>query len=107
MTWAKGPSDLLAMTKAKGSDHIPTEQPLRVYDALVAAGADLGLGHAGYVALNTLRLEAGYRDLGSDAIPNLPHDLPTIRDMDAHVYAKADAGKLLVGFFEANASRGA
>lgn len=46
--------------------HIPTEQTLGVYDALVKAGADLGLGHAGYVALNTLRLEAGYRDWGSD-----------------------------------------
>ncbi|RWM79807.1 FAD-dependent oxidoreductase [Mesorhizobium sp.] len=46
--------------------HIPTEQTLGVYDALVAAGADLGLGHAGYVALNTLRLEAGYRDWGAD-----------------------------------------
>ncbi|WP_363293433.1 glycine cleavage T C-terminal barrel domain-containing protein [Mesorhizobium sp.] len=46
--------------------HIPTEQTLGVYDALVAGGVDLGVGHAGYVALNTLRLEAGYRDWGSD-----------------------------------------
>ncbi|TIP08013.1 FAD-dependent oxidoreductase [Mesorhizobium sp.] len=46
--------------------HIPTEQTLGVYDAFIAAGRDLGLRHAGYVALNTLRLEAGYRDWGSD-----------------------------------------
>ncbi|TIT20158.1 MAG: FAD-dependent oxidoreductase [Mesorhizobium sp.] len=46
--------------------HISTEQTLGIYDALVAAGHDLGLRHAGYVALNTLRLEAGYRDWGSD-----------------------------------------
>lgn len=46
--------------------HIPVEQALGVYDALIAAGRDLELGHAGYVALNTLRLEAGYRDWGSD-----------------------------------------
>lgn len=46
--------------------HIPTEQALGIYDAIVAAGDDLNLRHAGYVALNTLRLEAGYRDWGSD-----------------------------------------
>ncbi|SFK14680.1 FAD-dependent oxidoreductase [Bradyrhizobium sp. Gha] len=46
--------------------HIPTEQTLGVYDSLIAAGRDLDLRHAGYVALNTLRLEAGYRDWGSD-----------------------------------------
>ncbi|MES0133065.1 FAD-dependent oxidoreductase [Mesorhizobium sp. M0029] len=46
--------------------HIPTEQTLGAYDALAAAGSHLNLRHAGYVALNTLRLEAGYRDWGSD-----------------------------------------
>ncbi|UWU75888.1 FAD-dependent oxidoreductase [Bradyrhizobium huanghuaihaiense] len=46
--------------------HIPVEQALGIYDALIAAGRDLDLRHAGYVALNTLRLEAGYRDWGSD-----------------------------------------
>lgn len=46
--------------------HIPTEQALGIYDALIAAGRDLNVHHAGYVALNTLRLEAGYRDWGVD-----------------------------------------
>lgn len=46
--------------------HIPVEQALGVYDALIAAGRDFDLCHAGYVALNTLRLEAGYRDWGAD-----------------------------------------
>lgn len=46
--------------------HIPTDQALGIYDALIAAGRDLDLRHAGYVALNTLRLEAGYRDWGAD-----------------------------------------
>ncbi|UPJ47867.1 FAD-dependent oxidoreductase [Bradyrhizobium sp. 200] len=46
--------------------HVPTEQALGVYDALIAVGRDLDLRHAGYVALNTLRLEAGYRDWGAD-----------------------------------------
>ncbi|MGL9623231.1 FAD-dependent oxidoreductase [Bradyrhizobium sp. U531] len=46
--------------------HIPVEQALSIYDALIAAGRDFDLRHAGYVALNTLRLEAGYRDWGAD-----------------------------------------
>lgn len=46
--------------------HVPTEQAANVYDSLLAAGVGLGLRHAGYVALNTLRLEAGYRDWGAD-----------------------------------------
>lgn len=46
--------------------HLPAEQALGIYDAIVAAGYDLDLRLAGYVALNTLRLEAGYRDWGSD-----------------------------------------
>lgn len=46
--------------------HIPVEQALGVYDALIVAGREFDLRHAGYVALNTLRLEAGYRDWGAD-----------------------------------------
>lgn len=46
--------------------HIPTEMTLGIYDAIIAAGQTLGIQHAGYLALNSLRLEAGYRDWGSD-----------------------------------------
>ncbi|KNY13257.1 FAD-dependent oxidoreductase [Shinella sp. SUS2] len=46
--------------------HIPTEQALGIYDAIMAAGYDLDLRLAGYVALNSLRVEAGYRDWGAD-----------------------------------------
>ena len=46
--------------------YVPTEFTLHVFDALVAAGADLGLKHAGFQALNTLRLEKAYRDYGYD-----------------------------------------
>ena len=46
--------------------YIPTEFTLHVFDSLVAAGADLGLRHAGFQALNTLRLEKAYRDYGYD-----------------------------------------
>ncbi len=37
-----------------------------LYDAVVAAGAAHGMRHAGYHAMNTLRLEAGYKHWGHD-----------------------------------------
>jgi 4-methylaminobutanoate oxidase (formaldehyde-forming) len=37
-----------------------------VYDALIDAGTDLVLRHAGYHALDSLRIEKGYRHLGHD-----------------------------------------
>ncbi len=37
-----------------------------LHDAIVSAGARYGMGHAGYHAMNTLRLEAGYRHWGHD-----------------------------------------
>jgi 4-methylaminobutanoate oxidase (formaldehyde-forming) len=46
--------------------YVPTEFTLHVFDALVEAGVDLGLRHAGFQALNTLRIEKGYRDYGHD-----------------------------------------
>jgi 4-methylaminobutanoate oxidase (formaldehyde-forming) len=41
------------------------EAPL-LYDAIFAVGGAFGLKHAGYHAMNTLRLEAGYRHWGHD-----------------------------------------
>jgi 4-methylaminobutanoate oxidase (formaldehyde-forming) len=46
--------------------YVPTEFTLHVFDRLVEAGAELGLKHAGFQALNTLRLEKAYRDYGYD-----------------------------------------
>ncbi|MBM4358491.1 MAG: GcvT family protein [Deltaproteobacteria bacterium] len=46
--------------------YVPTEQALHVYDRLAAAGASLGLRHAGLKALASLRMEKGYRDYGHD-----------------------------------------
>jgi 4-methylaminobutanoate oxidase (formaldehyde-forming) len=40
-----------------------------LYDSVVAAGADLGLRHAGYHALDSLRVEKGYRHVGHDIGP--------------------------------------
>jgi glycine cleavage system T protein len=53
--------------------YVPTELAATVYEDVVAAGADLGLLHAGYHAMDSLRMEKGYRswghDLGGDDTP--------------------------------------
>ncbi len=46
--------------------HIPMAQSLEVWDALVAAGADHGLALVGGGAMDSLRLEKGYRLWGGD-----------------------------------------
>ncbi|SMF35992.1 4-methylaminobutanoate oxidase (formaldehyde-forming) [Tistlia consotensis] len=46
--------------------HLPSETAAAVYDRLVEAGADLGLANCGYRAIESLRLEKGYRAWGSD-----------------------------------------
>jgi glycine cleavage system aminomethyltransferase T len=46
--------------------YIPAAQAVGVYDRLVAAGAAVGLRHAGLKALSSLRMEKGYRDYGHD-----------------------------------------
>jgi 4-methylaminobutanoate oxidase (formaldehyde-forming) len=45
---------------------VPTEFALGVYEALVEMGQDLGLKLVGLQALNTLRIEKGYRVYGID-----------------------------------------
>jgi 4-methylaminobutanoate oxidase (formaldehyde-forming) len=46
--------------------YVPTEFMLGVYDEIAAAGAAFGLRHAGYHALNSLRMEKGYRHWSHD-----------------------------------------
>jgi 4-methylaminobutanoate oxidase (formaldehyde-forming) len=46
--------------------YIPTEFAAQVFDTLLEAGEPLGLKLAGYHALNSLRLECGYRHFGHD-----------------------------------------
>ena len=46
--------------------YIPTEFMTGVYDAIVEAGDAFELVHAGYHALNSLRMEKGYRHWGHD-----------------------------------------
>ncbi|OWJ66183.1 GcvT family protein [Inquilinus limosus] len=50
--------------------HIPTEFAVGVYEAVMAAGAAHGIANAGYRAIETLRLEKGYRAWGSDIGPD-------------------------------------
>lgn len=50
--------------------HCPTEYALTVYSALHEAGASFGLRNAGYRAIETLRLEKGYRAWSSDIGPD-------------------------------------
>ena len=50
--------------------HVPVESARRVYDALLATGAPLGLRNAGYRAIESCRLEKGYRAWGADIGPD-------------------------------------
>jgi heterotetrameric sarcosine oxidase gamma subunit len=49
--------------------YVPSESVETVYDRILAVGAGLGLRHAGYHALDTLRMEKGYRHWPFDMGP--------------------------------------
>lgn len=46
--------------------YVPADFAQGVYDAVVEAGADLGLRHAGFHAMDSLRIEKAYRAWGHD-----------------------------------------
>jgi 4-methylaminobutanoate oxidase (formaldehyde-forming) len=50
--------------------HVPIAATGEVFDALMAAGKTHGIRPVGYRALESLRLEKGYRAWGSDITPN-------------------------------------
>jgi glycine cleavage system aminomethyltransferase T/glycine/D-amino acid oxidase-like deaminating enzyme len=50
--------------------YVPTEFAVGVYEDLLAAGADLGVVNAGYYAIESLRLEKGYRAFGRELTPD-------------------------------------
>ncbi len=50
--------------------HMAIEDTGAVFDALMAAGAAHGIAPAGYRAIESLRLEKGYRAWGADITPN-------------------------------------
>ena len=50
--------------------HVPGEYALHLYETLWRAGEDLGVANAGYRALDSLRLEKGYRYWSSEISPD-------------------------------------
>ena len=51
--------------------YIPVEFTIGVYELLLAAGRDLGVANAGYYAIDSLRLEKGYRAWGRELTPDV------------------------------------
>jgi 4-methylaminobutanoate oxidase (formaldehyde-forming) len=51
--------------------YVPVEFAVGVYEQLMEAGRDLGLVNAGYYALDSLRLEKGYRAWGRELTPDI------------------------------------
>jgi 4-methylaminobutanoate oxidase (formaldehyde-forming) len=49
--------------------YVPAEFALHVFERIEAAGREFGLTHAGYHAMNSLRMEKGYRHWGHDIGP--------------------------------------
>jgi 4-methylaminobutanoate oxidase (formaldehyde-forming) len=49
---------------------VPVELAAGVHDLLLAEGADLGVANAGYYAIESLRLEKGYRAFGRELTPD-------------------------------------
>ena len=50
--------------------HVPVEFAVSVYEALMTAGQEHGIVNAGYRAIESLRLEKGYRAWGADIGPD-------------------------------------
>ncbi|MEE8549021.1 MAG: FAD-dependent oxidoreductase [Alphaproteobacteria bacterium] len=50
--------------------YVPAEFAVSVYTALIEAGAEFGLRAAGYYAIDSLRMEKGYRAWGADVTPD-------------------------------------
>jgi heterotetrameric sarcosine oxidase gamma subunit len=50
--------------------YVPTEFAVGVYDDLMDAGAQFGVARGGYYAIESLRLEKGYRAFGRELTPN-------------------------------------
>ena len=51
--------------------YVPVEFAVAVYEDLLVAGGDLGLRNAGYYAVDSLRLEKGYRAWGRELTPDV------------------------------------
>ena len=50
--------------------YVPTEFAVGVYEDLLEAGSDLGVHRGGYYAIESMRLEKGYRAFGKELTPD-------------------------------------
>ena len=50
--------------------YVPAEFAVGVYEDLMSVGAQFGVGHGGYYAIESLRLEKGYRAFGRELTPS-------------------------------------
>ena len=50
--------------------YVPTEFAVGVYEDLMAAGEDLDVHRGGYYAIDSLRLDKGYRAFGRELTPD-------------------------------------
>ncbi len=82
--------------------HIPVEFAASVYDALMAAGRPHGIANAGYRAIESLRLEKGYRAWGADIGPD--HS-PLVAGLGWAVKLKSDTQFLGRAALEAQATK--
>ena len=95
--------------------HMPLAATGDVFDALMKAGAAYGIAPAGYRALESLRLEKGYRAWGADITPNdnpfqarlgwavkLKSNQPFLGREACEVAAHAPLAKMLAGFTTEN-----
>lgn len=91
--------------------HVPTEFAVTLYEALMAAGAAFGIVNAGYRAIESLRLEKGYRAWGADIGPDHTpleaglgwavkdrSEIPFIGDAAIRAQRGAPLRKVLCGF---------
>ncbi len=90
--------------------HVPVAGALLLYEALRAAGSSLGVVDAGYRAIESCRLEKGYRYWSGDLTPDytpfeaglgfcVKLDKPDFIGKDALVKAKADGPKQRLATF--------
>ncbi|WP_159715743.1 GcvT family protein, partial [Geminicoccus flavidas] len=91
--------------------HVPVEFAAALYERLMAAGQAHGIANAGYRAIESLRLEKGYRAWGSDIGPDhsplmaglgfavkLKKNLPFLGREALAAQAAAPLPRLLAGF---------
>jgi len=50
--------------------HVPTENSVGVYEAIMEAGSEFGISNAGYRAIESMRLEKGFRAWGAEVGPD-------------------------------------